>query len=57
MRIVRTDSTKVQKFVPAISFFGVNFHHLLTKKSSATHTKDSCEKNVPKFPDFEGKKS
>ncbi len=32
--------------------FLLNFHHPGTKESSATHTKDSCEKNVPKLPEF-----
>ncbi len=36
---------------PAL-FFGVNFHHLVAnKKSSATHTKDFCEK-MCQSPDF-----
>jgi hypothetical protein len=28
--------------------------HLMTRKSSAAHTKDFCEKNLPKLPNFEG---
>jgi hypothetical protein len=35
------------------SFFGANFHQLATKKSSATDTKDFCEKMHQKLPDFE----
>jgi len=38
------------------SFFRANFHHLATKKkSSATDTKDFCEKMHQKLPDFEEK--
>jgi hypothetical protein len=29
--------------------------HLMIRKSSAAHTKDFCEKNLPKLPNFEGK--
>jgi len=29
--------------------------HLMTRKPSAAHTKDFCEKNLPKLPNFEGK--
>jgi hypothetical protein len=34
--------------------FLANFHHLATKKSSANHTKEFCEKNAPKSPYFKG---
>ncbi len=29
--------------------------HFMTRKSSATHTKDFCETNLRKLPNFEGK--
>jgi len=29
--------------------------HLMTRKSSAAHTKDFCEKNLSKFAKFGGK--
>jgi hypothetical protein len=36
-----------------VVFWGVNFGHLATTtKSIATHTKDFCEKNVARSPDF-----
>jgi hypothetical protein len=36
-----------------VVFWGVNFGHLATTtKSIATRTKDFCEKNVAKSPDF-----
>jgi hypothetical protein len=35
--------------------FLANFHHLTTKNNPVpTHTKDLCEENAPKLPDFEG---
>jgi hypothetical protein len=55
---VRSHGFRKAGTLPAsISFKGIFLPHGDKNNSSATHTKDFCEKSLPKLPGFEGKNS